>query len=121
MNELLINPVFMGFIGTVVGGLVAAVAGMVTKRVEKAPDVQTSLNAAVSSVIDHHVKALAAADAEKAQLHHELAEMRGEIRALRETIAELEEHIDSLTQAMVQHGVKPPPLKRRASGKQQAQ
>ncbi len=114
IGDILVNPVFMGFAGTFIGGLVAALAGVVTKRTEKAPDIQTSLNAAVSSVIAHHVTALAAADAEKMQLLRELAEMRDEIRAMRETIAELEEHIDLLTQAMSKAGL-PPPTRQKGS------
>lgn len=106
MTDLLINPVFMGFIGTAVGGLVAGIIGYFTKRVEKAPDVQTSLDRAVAGVVDHYVKALAGS-------HEEMREMRGEIRALRETVAELQEHIDELTAALEKAGVAPPPRRKR--------
>lgn len=118
--DLLVNPVFLSFASAVAGGILTLLASLLTKRAEKAPDILTSLNAAVSSAIDHHVRALAQADAEKRQLHHEIAEMHAAIRDLKatveqqsETIADLEEHIDHLTLAMKKAGVTPPPRPRR--------
>jgi hypothetical protein len=108
MNEFLVNPVFMGVVGTAVGGVVAGVVGYFSKRVEKAPDMQASLDKAIAGVVDHYVKALAGS-------HDEMREMRSEIRAMRETIADLEEHIDSLTAALEKAGVAPPPRRKRTA------
>ena len=101
--EVLVNPTF----AAMVSGLAGLVAGYVMKRVEKAPDVQASLDKAVAGVVDHYVKALSLN-------HEEMKELRGEIRAMRETIADLEEHIDLLTTALEKAGVTPPPRRKRA-------
>lgn len=102
--ELFANPAFTAMLSGVAG----LVAGYVSKRIEKAPDVQASLNAAVAGVITHYTEALKAAET---SMH----EMRDEIRALRETVSELEDHIDSLTTALEKAGVAPPPRRKRVA------
>jgi hypothetical protein len=102
--ELFANPAFTAMLS----GLAGLVAGYVSKRIEKAPDVQASLNAAVAGVIAHYTEALRASEAS-------MDAMRGEIRALRETVGELEDHIDLLTTALEKAGVAPPPRRKRAA------
>lgn len=108
MQEIFTNQWFTGAVAAIIGTLV----GLLTKRAEKAPDMQASLDKAVSSVVGHYVAALASSDALIRKLMDEVQEAREEVRALRETIGDLEQHIDQLTQALAEAGIKPPPRRR---------
>jgi septal ring factor EnvC (AmiA/AmiB activator) len=108
MLDILTNQWLTGAVAAVAGTLL----GLLAKRAEKAPDMQTSLSTAVASVVGHYVKALESSDALIIKLTNEVQESRDEMRALRETISDLEEHIDRLTQALAEAGIKPPPRRR---------
>jgi septal ring factor EnvC (AmiA/AmiB activator) len=108
MLEILTNQWFTAAFAAIIG----TVIGLLAKRAEKAPDMQTSLSAAVASVVGHYTRALESSDALIRKLSAEMHESREEVRALRDTISDLEEHIDRLTQALAEAGIKPPPRRR---------
>ena len=116
--EILVNPTFAAMIS----GLAGLVAGFLMKRVEKAPDVQASLNAAVAGVIAHYTDALKASSAQIEAMRAEIVVLRETVERQSETIdqqsvkiGELEEHIDLFTAAFDKAGVTPPRRKRAAA------
>jgi hypothetical protein len=116
--ELFINPTF----AAMVSGLAGLIAGFVMKRVEKAPDVQASLNAAVAGVITHYTEALKASSAQIEAMRAEIVVLRETVERQSETIdqqsikiGELEEHIDLFTAAFDKAGVTPPSRRKRAA------
>lgn len=105
------NPAVTGMIGIVSGAL----AQFLVARVNKAPDMQASLNAAVAGVIQHYEKALERSSSEIAQLRAQIENLRTTVEGQTETIEDLEGHIEELTQAMAKAGVVPPPRRKRGA------
>ena len=117
ITDLLTNPTFAAMLSGVAG----LAAGYLSKRVEKAPDVQASLNAAVAGVIAHYTDALKASSAQIEAMRSEIVVLRETVERQSETIeqqsvkiGELEEHIDLFTAAFEKAGVTPPRRKRAA-------
>ncbi len=115
-DEAVIWNAVSGMVGVVVG----AVAGWAGKRVEKAPDIQTTLTAAIADVVKHYKDALDRADGTNSALREEIAELRRLVEAQSDKIEEqsteiagLVEHVVNLEASIRDLGGKPPPRRRR--------
>lgn len=127
-----------GGIGALAGAVATGLLGWLTKRTEKtleldtkraerAPDMQETLNAAVAGVVKHYTDALARSDEESRALRGEVAELRrlvedqtARIEDQSQRIAEqsveiegLVTHVVSLERAIVDMGGTPPPRRKR--------
>lgn len=114
------------FTATVVA-FVSAIGGWLAARVQKAPDVQTSITGAVASIMKHYQEALHVSGAQTEALRAEIKALHQTVDAQTETItrlettvdgqsatiASLETHIDELTALMKAAGVTPPPRRKR--------
>ncbi len=92
--------------------LLTAVAGLIGgyftsrltnkgKEVDKAPDIQTSLNTMVSSMREHYERLLTIAQ-------NDIRELRAENVTMRRELDRLERHVDRLEAAMSKAGVEIP-------------
>lgn len=118
-----------GGLGALAGAVVTGILGWLTKRTEKAPDVQTTINAAVDGVVAHYARALERSDAEAVALRREVAELRrlvedqtarieDQSQRITDQSAEIEglvSHIGRLEAAIVDLGGNPPPRRKRAA------
>jgi peptidoglycan hydrolase CwlO-like protein len=125
---LLTNASFATLAVGVMTAILSALGGWLAARAGKAPDVQSSITAAVAGIMTHYQSALdlsskqvAALAAEIDGLHRTIEAQTATIAGLQatvegqtETISTLESHIDELTAAMRASGVTPPPRRARA-------
>lgn len=116
-----------GGLGALVGGIVTQIGNWMTKRTEKAPDLQETLNAAVAGVVKHYTDALERSNGEARALRVEVAELRrlveeqttriedqsGRIAEQSAEIEGLVSHVVSLERAIVEMGGTPPPRRKR--------
>lgn len=107
--EVFLHPAVVAAITVTVG----AIAGWLTARAKAKPDVQSVTNAAVAGIIQHYTQALTEQTHEVRTLRLEIAEMRETIEDQTREIAELNNHIVDLSNALEQHGVPPPPRRSR--------
>ena len=121
-----------GGLGALAGGLVTQLGNWLTKRTEKAPDLQETLNAAVAGVVRHYTEALRRSDGEATALRGEVAEMRRLVEELTLRIEDqsariaeqsgeidgLASHVASLERMITDLGGTPPPRRaKRAAAK----
>lgn len=114
------DAVMLNALSALGGGMVGGIAAWIVKRVEKAPDMQATLTAAIAKVVEHYQDALTRADGEAAALRIEVAELRRlveeqsiKIDEQRLEIEGLVTHIGHLETAIVDLGGKPPVRRRR--------
>ncbi len=113
MMDVFLHPAVVAAITVTIGALL----GWLAARAKAKPDVQAVTNAAVAGIIQHYTQALTDQTKEVHQLRDEIAEMRDTIEGQSREIAELNNHIVDLSNALEQHGVPPPPRRRQpASG-----
>jgi predicted RNase H-like nuclease (RuvC/YqgF family) len=103
----------MPAVPALVGAGIGALGQWLVTRANKAPDVQTSLNAAVAGVIQHYEQALERATKEIGALRVEIEGLRKTVEEQSSIIEDLESHVDELTDAMTKSGVSPPSRPRR--------
>lgn len=84
IDQTVVVPAAAGLAGAIVG----AIGGWLGKRAEKAPDIQSTLSAAIAQVVEHYKAALDRSD-------DEATEARAEAAALREEVAELRRLIEA--------------------------
>lgn len=115
-----------GGIGALLGATLTAVFGWLSKRAEKAPDLQETLSKAVAGVVQHYTDALAHSDGEARALRVEVGELRRlvedqtmRIEEQSARIAEqsseidgLAQHVTSLEKVIIDMGGTPPRRKR---------
>lgn len=118
-----------GGLGALAGGLVTQIGNWLTKRTEKAPDLQSTLNAAVAGVVKHYTDALERSDGEARALRSEVAELRRLVEEQTQRIedqssrmaeqsneiGDLVAHVASLERAITDMGGTPPPRRKRAA------
>lgn len=92
-----------GVAGSAIGGLFAWLA----MREQKAPDVQASIATAVAGIVESYQEALKSAQTAQERLTQQVEHLSDEIEDMRA-------HIDTLTNALVKHGVPVPERKPRA-------
>lgn len=98
-----------------IGAIAGAIATVFAARFKSEPEVQAVTNAAVAGIIQHYTQALTDQTKEVHELRAEIAEMRDTIEGQSREIAELNNHIVDLSKALQEHGVPPPPRRKRAS------
>jgi predicted RNase H-like nuclease (RuvC/YqgF family) len=108
--DKLAEPAILGPICVLVGGLASHVLGWRTKRVERAPDMQESVNAAVASAVSLYTATLTRAEAAIAQLSREVMSLKAEV-------SDLNEHITDLTSTLERHNIPPPARRPKNAGK----
>ncbi len=113
MNPDILSALTSPTMHALVGALVGAIGQWLVTRANKAPDVQTSLNAAVAGVIQHYELALERATREIGALRTEIEGLRKTVEDQSLIIEDLESHVDELTAAMTKSGVAPPVRQRR--------
>lgn len=114
------DAVIWSTLSAIAAGIVGGITGWVVKRVEKAPDIQATLSAAIANVVDHYKGALDRSDGEAAALRAEVADLRRLVEAqsikIDEQSADIEmmvEHIGRLEASIVALGGNPPPRRKR--------
>ena len=99
--------------GVAITAIFGAIGGWWQKRAEKAPDVQETLNKAISDVVAHYKDALDRSDNAARDLQGEVAELR---RVVEEQTAQIEDmslHIKRLESEITKLGGNVPPRKGR--------
>jgi septal ring factor EnvC (AmiA/AmiB activator) len=110
--DKLAEPAILGPLCALVGGLAAQIFTWRTKRVERAPDMQESVNAAVSSAVSLFTATLNRAEAAIAQLSQEVMHLKAEV-------SDLNEHITDLNSTLERHNIPPPPRRARAAARRE--
>lgn len=111
------DPVLIGFVSAALAALFTwlgvrtkAAAEIAQARIKQEPGERAALNEAVSGIIHHYTSALQSMQREVERLGAVIAEQT-------QTINDLEEHVDTLTAAMVKGGVTVPARRKRTDSK----
>lgn len=89
--------------------MVGAGLGWLAARAKAKPDIQSVTNAAVAGIIQHYTQALTDQTREVHALRDEITDLRHTIEAQNIEIAELNNHVVDLSNALARHGIAPPP------------
>jgi septal ring factor EnvC (AmiA/AmiB activator) len=102
--DVILHPAVVAAISVAIGAIAAAF----TARWKSEPDVQSVTNAAVAGIIQHYTQALADQTREVHDLREEIKDMRATVEAQNVEIAQLNDHIIDLCDALARRGVTPP-------------